>query len=446
MVVNQDKRLSSETGEPTASDSSAVPESETLVDTRPPFEDAQDDISTLQANQYLGRGVARLFSGAPGVPTSELTPSSEDCLTPGLMTPGCDTGDEHDPQLGVPPTSLPDVKRALDALRAGKSVKPPGTQPYGKGAGGSESKRATSECGTPSAVSVSSGRSSAPAPGAVSVAAAARESKRAPTRAKVWARRVVMGALAAGGWVAAWALAYVHMSKSNQASVPPASVQSAASDRAATPAPSASRARTDPTADATMLEKLAELPAAELTPDQWVLLAKERARKRSEELKELATRTGGNASDPLSADAMARLSAAASDPRTAPEALYAMSSLGGTVGADLIYQVASDEHLSAETRRLALDLLATKAVQDHVSEPLRVVLDLTQVKTCEAAEQVLGRVLEVGDRRALAPLRALFNTRGCGPQKADDCYPCLRKGRLLNRSVEAVRKRRSPLG
>jgi hypothetical protein len=195
-------------------------------------------------------------------------------------------------------------------------------------------------------------------------------------------------------------------------------------------------------ADPIGVEKTAEVPVAELTPERWVMLAKERARGRSEELRALASRT--DSGDQLSPDTVAKLRDAVSDPQAAPEALLAMTTLPGTAGADLIYEVTRDERLSAETRQLASDLLGTKAVQANVSEALRVVMDLSRVRTCEEVEPVLARVLEVGDRRALAGLRSLYSTRGCGPRKADDCYPCLRQSALLNRSAEAVRKRRPP--
>jgi hypothetical protein len=265
-----------------------------------------------------------------------------------------------------------------------------------------------------------------------------------PTGRNVWPGRAAIGVLAVGGWMAAGATAVFHLHKSNEGFMAPVSVLSAPLALTAAPVLSAPPDRIEPMADRTALQKIAEIPVAELTPEQSVMLAIERARKRSEELKELASRMEQDAGDRLSQDAIATLREAARDPQTAPQALLAMTALHGTVGADLIYQVANDGRLSAETRRLASDLLGTKAVQARVSEALRVVLDLSRVKTCDAAEQVVIRVFEAGDRRTLAGLRALYKTRGCGPYQADDCYPCLRKSALLNRSVEAARRRRPP--
>ena len=121
-----------------------------------------------------------------------------------------------------------------------------------------------------------------------------------------------------------------------------------------------------------------------------------------------------------------------------------MSSLSGPTGPDLIYQVANDERLSAETRGLALDLLGTKVARARSSEALSVVLDLGRVKTCEEAEQVVERAQKVGDRRALTALGRLYSTRGCGANKASDCYPCLRRTNRLNQAVEAARSRQAP--
>ena len=437
MGVDHDDRSPTDQGQQTARDPSAetAPDSTTWVDRQPPFEGMEEP--TVPANQYLGRGVARLAPPMDGGLASELTPLSEDGLTPGLLTPGCDSAEEPRPTNGVSPTSLPDVRRALEALRAGKSVKPPGTLPYGAGTGGSESKRAVSERGTPSAVSVSTGRSAGSVP---SAAATYEQVEAEPRRANVWPRRVVIGVLAVGGWVAAWAVAASHVRKANGGPVSPEPGLS----RAAPPVLSAPRVRAEFMADPMVLRKIAEVPVAELTPEQWVILAKERTRVRREELEELARSMQKDSGDQPSWNSIAKLRAAVSDPQTAPEALRAMATLRGTVRADLIYEVASNERLSAETRRLASDLLGTKAVQAHVSEALRVVLDLDRVETCDEAERILGRALEVGDRRALAGLRALYQTRGCGPHKAEDCYPCLRKSALLTTSVEAVRKRAEP--
>ena len=440
MGVDHDARSPRDQGEQAAGDPSAetVPDSTTWVDRQPPFDGPEEP--TVPANQYLGRGVARLPPPAGGELASELTPLSEDGLTPGLLTPGDGTADEAQP-TGVPPTSLPDVRRALEALRAGKSAKPPGTLPYGAGAGGSESKRAGSERGTPSAMSVSTSGSAGSAP---SAPATDEQVKAEPPRAKVWPSRVAIGVLAVGGWVAAWAVAASQVRKSDGGSVSPEAGRSAASVGTAAPVLSAPRVRTESISDPMVLRKIAEVPVAELAPEQWVTLAKERTRVRREELKELARSVEKDSGDPPSPDTIAQLRRAVSDPQTAPEALLAMTTLRGTVRADLIYQVASNEQLSAETRRLASDLLGTKAVQAHVSEALRVVLDLDRVETCDEAERILVRALEVGDRRALAGLRALYQTRGCGPRQAEACYPCLRQSALLNRSLEAVRKRAAP--
>jgi hypothetical protein len=373
----------------------------TVVDPKPPFEGPEED--ALQANQYLGRGVAKLVLGAFG---SELTPSSEDCLTPGQLMPAEDTVDEHEPSLTdvMPPTALPDVRRALERLRAGKSVQP-----------GANAERVRSELGTPSG----------------STRPTDKPSRRTRAGENPWWRRIAVGVLAGGGWAAAGALTYLHLRVPNARFMAPAAPAPAA--RTVPLVLSAHRAESGPET---------EPMASELTPEAWLGLARQRARMRGEELKALASRIDGGERPP--ADAIAKLREAASDPQAAPEALFAMTAVAGALGPDLIHSVASDQHLSGETRKLAADLLGTKAVQARVSEALRVVLDLEQVQTCDQAEQVLGRVLEVGDRRALPGLRALYRNRGCGPQQADDCYPCLRKTPLLNQSVAMVRQRRPP--
>jgi hypothetical protein len=350
------------------------------------------------------------------------------------LTPEGDIADEYHPPLSDPVsaseiTKLPDVKRALDALRAGKMMRPPGASPYAAPA--PDSKSTLTDRGTPS-----SSRPRTPAGRSTDSAPAARRSTESSLQ-RVRVAPMVIGIL---GWLVAAALVLVFARGRGQpalatsAAPPPVS---AVPPQLVSPKPAA-----DSALDPMAVQKIAETPVGALTPEQWVTLARERNRKRSQELRELAARI--HADQPASQETIARLRDTVRDPVTAPDALMAMASLGGPTGPDLIYQVANDEHLPAETRGLGLDLLGTPLVRTRASEALGVVLDLGRTKTCEDVAQIVERAAKVADRRAVTALGKLSSTRGCGANKANDCYPCLRKNNRLNSAIEAARGRQAP--
>jgi len=83
-------------------------------------------------------------------------------------------------------------------------------------------------------------------------------------------------------------------------------------------------------------------------------------------------------------------------------------------------------------------------VRPKASPALAVALDLREAETCEANAKILERSIDVGDKRAFAPMSRLLRHNGCGPTKRDDCYACLREGDLLKRALTAVKLRREP--
>jgi hypothetical protein len=71
-------------------------------------------------------------------------------------------------------------------------------------------------------------------------------------------------------------------------------------------------------------------------------------------------------------------------------------------------------------------------------------LDLRQAERCEDNARIVPRAIEHGDRRALHLLTKLTRKYGCGPNKREDCYPCLRGSDALDQAVKAVKNRREP--
>ena len=49
-----------------------------------------------------------------------------------------------------------------------------------------------------------------------------------------------------------------------------------------------------------------------------------------------------------------------------------------------------------------------------------------------------------GDRRSFHLLNKLTRKYGCGPNKRQDCYACLRDGKDLDAALKAVKARREP--
>ena len=222
----------------------------------------------------------------PVPPELPLRIDLRDRLVPRDLTPEGDTNDEYHPPLSDPVstseiTKLPDVKRALDALRAGRMMRTPGALPYGVKPAGSDSKPTVLDPGTPSPSRprAPAARSSGPAANAPGV----QHARMAPVLLGV------LGCLV----VAALVVVYARGRDRPVSSDSPAPRVSSGVAVAASFLPPKPRA--EATADPMVVQKIAETPVGELTPEQWVMLARERNRKRSLELRELAKNQLGRA-------------------------------------------------------------------------------------------------------------------------------------------------------
>src|SRR5688572_29743282 len=115
----------------------------------------------------------------------------------------------------------------------------------------------------------------------------------------------------------------------------------------------------------------------------------------------------------------------------------------GSEGADIIYDLSIREDVKARIRSQASQFLKSESVRAVASPGLLILIDLmrAQEESCEAVLAVVERAPLRGDQRAIARLRALESKEGCGPKKTDDCYPCLRQGRLLAFAIDTIQKR-----
>jgi hypothetical protein len=149
----------------------------------------------------------------------------------------------------------------------------------------------------------------------------------------------------------------------------------------------------------------------------------------------------GLAKDPKIVADLRRL---AQDPDTSRDALAAMAALPGQLSADLLYEAWTSTAERSQVTELAQALLLSRDVRPKASPALAIALDLREAETCEANAKLLERAIDLGDKRAFAPMSRLLRHNGCGPTKRDDCYACLREGDLLKRALTAVKLRREP--
>lgn len=142
--------------------------------------------------------------------------------------------------------------------------------------------------------------------------------------------------------------------------------------------------------------------------------------------------------------ALAELRKLVADPNTAPAALAAAAELPGPAGADILYEIWTATPNRTATTELARALLHSKDVRAKASEALSIALELRLAETCAANRELLPRAQQVGDRRAFSVLSKLSRRQGCGPNKQQDCYACLRDGMDLEEATKATKARRAP--
>ncbi len=143
-------------------------------------------------------------------------------------------------------------------------------------------------------------------------------------------------------------------------------------------------------------------------------------------------------------EVLAQLRRNSDDPETARDALAAMANVPGPISADLIYEVWTATASRSAASDLAHSLIYSKEVRAKASKALAVALDLRDAETCEKNRDLLGRVTSDGDRRSFHLLNKLTRKYGCGPNKRQDCYACLRDDKDLDAALKVVKTRREP--
>ncbi len=269
----------------------------------------------------------------------------------------------------------------------------------------------------------------------------------------LWAFAVVaFGIGAAGVALFAGSCSAILTGSPKAAPAPSGSPRSATSSTAAAPAsegapPASERAAPAPPPPAgsdANARRAGDLPPAERSIEDVLALSLGKAETKRGELAKEADRARSDASYAESSELAQKLKQRLSDPDTQRDAVAEMARLPGTRGADLLFWVQSTRKKQDPAAELAGMLLDTEAVRKKASPALLVALDLRAAESCDQAKAAVVRVAEQGDRRAVPLLGRFLQKKGCGEQKRDDCWACLRDGDELKEGTKAAAKRGPP--
>ena len=192
------------------------------------------------------------------------------------------------------------------------------------------------------------------------------------------------------------------------------------------------------------VKELSAKPAADLRVEEAISLSLGQGAqdmRAARALRERVAHDPGLIKDP---EVLAQLRRNSDDPETARDALAAMANVPGPISADLIYEVWTATASRTTATDLARSLIYSKEVRAKASKALAVALDLRDAETCEKNRDLLARVSSDGDRRSFHLLNKLTRKYGCGPNKRQDCYACLRDGKDLDAALKIVKTRREP--
>jgi hypothetical protein len=116
----------------------------------------------------------------------------------------------------------------------------------------------------------------------------------------------------------------------------------------------------------------------------------------------------------------------------------------GEPGADLIFHVwASTSRVTFYTQK-AKELLDETRVEEHMSTPLGLAMQLRNAPGCVEVKELLPQIQVRAYERTLMRLKELSKTDGCGDDRKEDCYPCLRDSSLLKDAITQVQMRNAP--
>lgn len=154
----------------------------------------------------------------------------------------------------------------------------------------------------------------------------------------------------------------------------------------------------------------------------------------------------------LTSDDVSKFLRHVGNPRTYREALLAMAENRSWQGPDLIYLAMRRYRSQPHIVDFARSLLLTPRIYKYASPALTVVIDAesmaaepTSSSECFHVRQLVDRVYEDGDSRAVQHMARFASTTGCGENDLEDCYPCLRDDSALVDALRSAKTRRPPL-
>ena len=223
--------------------------------------------------------------------------------------------------------------------------------------------------------------------------------------------------------------------------LPPAPVVSANSDEKPKPLTLLERVSLG---EDSAVKELSAKPVADLRVEEAISLSLGQSAqdlRAARALRDRVEHDPGLIKDP---EVLAQLRKNIDDPGTAREALAAIANVPGPISADMIYEVWTATAARSAATDLARALIYSKEVRAKASKALAIALDLRDADTCEKSRDLLERASSDGDRRSFHLLNKLTRKYGCGPNKRQDCYACLRDGKDLEATLKIVKARREP--
>jgi hypothetical protein len=185
-------------------------------------------------------------------------------------------------------------------------------------------------------------------------------------------------------------------------------------------------------------------PRESLTAEEVLTLTSAQSEREHQAAKAFRRRLVGDPALVKDRAVLAELRRLAASADTATEALAAVAELPGPLSADLLYEVWTGTADRTGATDLARALVYSRDVRAKASPALSVALELRTAETCEQNHALFPRALADGDRRSFHLLAKLKRKQGCGPNKRQDCYACLRGGGELDAAIKAVKGRRAP--
>jgi hypothetical protein len=196
--------------------------------------------------------------------------------------------------------------------------------------------------------------------------------------------------------------------------------------------------------DDAAVKELSSKPVADLNVEEAISLSLGQSAQDVRAARALRDRVDHDPGLIKDAEVLSELRRYTDDPETARDALAAIANVPGPISADLIYEVWTATATRTTATDLARSLLYSKDERAKASPALALTLDLRDAETCEQNRDLLTRASTDGDKRAFHLLNKLTRKYGCGPNKRQDCYACLRDGKDLDAAIKATKARREP--